>query len=108
MNLSNENKEIEFGGPATYRIVVKGELGQEWSDRLAGLAITSTQREGGSPHTALVGTVRDQAELNGILETLYSLHLPILRVEQVEKETRTPGNRSLNDGPRAARKRSRQ
>ena len=89
MNLSNENKEIEFGGPATYCIVVKGELGQEWSDRLAGLAITSTQREGGSPHTALVGPVRDQAELNGILETLYSLHLPILRVEQVEEETPT-------------------
>ena len=89
MNLSNGNKEIEFGGPATYRIVVKGELGQEWSDRLAGLAITSTQREGGSPHTALVGPLRDQAELNGILETLYSLHLPILRVEQVEEETPT-------------------
>ena len=35
MNLSNGNNEIEFGGPATYRIVVKGELGQEWSDRLA-------------------------------------------------------------------------
>ena len=50
------------------------------------LAITSTQREGASPHTALVGPLRDQAELNGILETLYSLHLPILRVEQVEDE----------------------
>ena len=89
MNPANGNNEIEFGGPATYQIVVKGELGQEWSDRLAGLTITSTQREGGSPHTALVGPVRDQAELNGILETLYSLHLPILRVEQVEEETPT-------------------
>jgi len=89
MNLSNENKEIEFGGPATYRIVVKGDLGQEWSDRLAGLAITPTQHEGGSPHTSLVGPLRDQAELNGILETLYSLHLPILRVEQIENETPT-------------------
>ena len=89
MSSSNGYRDIEFGGPATYRIVVKGELGQEWSDRLAGLTITSTQREGGSPHTALVGPLRDQAELNGILETLYSLHLPILRVEQIENETPT-------------------
>ena len=89
MNPSNGYRDIDFGGPATYCIVVKGELGQEWSDRLAGLAITSTQREGGSPHTALVGPLRDQAELNGILETLYSLHLPILRVEQIEDETPT-------------------
>ena len=85
MNLPNGNNEIEFGGPATYRIVVKGELGQEWSDRLAGLVITTTQQPGESPHTALVGPLRDQAELNGVLETLYSLHLPILRVEQVEE-----------------------
>lgn len=89
MNLSNGKNEIEFGGPATYRIVVKGDLGQEWSDRLGGLAITSTQREGGSPHTALIGPLRDQAELNGVLDTLYNLHLPILRVEQVEEETPT-------------------
>ena len=86
MNLSNENKEIEFGGPATYRIVVKGELGQEWSDRLAGMSITAIEHEGATPLTALVGPLRDQAELNGIFETIYSLHLPILKVEQVQDE----------------------
>ena len=89
MEPSNGYRDIEFGGPATYCIVVKGELGQEWSDRLAGLAITTTQQPGESPRTALVGPLRDQAELNGILETLYSLHLPILRVEQVEEKTPT-------------------
>jgi hypothetical protein len=80
-------RDIDFGGPAAYRIVVKGELGPEWSDRLGGLAIQTTQQTGESPHTALVGCIRDQAELNGVLETLYSLHLPILRVEQVEDES---------------------
>ena len=79
--------DIDFGGPATYRIVVKGELGPEWSDRLGGLAMTTTERRGESPHTVLVGRIRDQAELNGVLETLYSLHLPILRVEQVEDDS---------------------
>ena len=79
--------DIDFGGPATYRIVVKGELGPEWSDRVAGLAITSGHSSGGSPTSTLIGRIRDQAELNGILETLYSLHLPILRVEQVENDS---------------------
>jgi hypothetical protein len=81
-----ETWDIDFGGPATYRIVVKGELGPEWSDRLGGLTITITEQIGENPHTVLVGRIRDQAELNGVFETLYSLHLPILRVEQVEND----------------------
>ena len=85
METSKGYQDIEFGGPATYRIVVKGELGAEWRDRLAGLGISTIQGEEESPHTAFVGQVRDQAELNGILDTLCSLHLPILRVEQVEE-----------------------
>ena len=81
---------IEFSVPAKYRIVVQGDLSAKWSDRLAGLAITSTSREGAAPHTTLVGVIRDQAALAGVLEILYGLHLPILRVEQVEDtETET-------------------
>ena len=75
---------IKFAGPATYRIVVQGVLNAEWSDRLAGLAITSASREGAAPHTTLVGVIGDQAALAGVLDTLYGLHLPILRVEQIE------------------------
>jgi hypothetical protein len=83
---TNDIKEIEFGGPATYRIVIKGELGDKWSDRLAGMAISVSRSEAGSPHATLFGPLRDQAQLNGVLETLYSLHLPILRVEKVDEE----------------------
>ena len=79
-------KDIEFGGPATYRIVVKGELGEQWSDRLAGMLISLSRSEAGSPRTTLFGPLRDQAQLNGVLETLYSLHLPILRVEKVDED----------------------
>jgi len=35
--------------------------------------------------TLLVGKVRDQAELNGILDLLYSLQRPVLSVECLEK-----------------------
>jgi hypothetical protein len=81
------HKEIEFGGPAIYRIVVQGFLRSDWSDRLAGMAITTVRPTGGSPKTTLAGKLRDQAELSGVLDTLYSLHLPILKVEQVEEES---------------------
>ncbi len=78
------SKVIEFAGPASYRIVVQGDLSAEWSDRLAGLTITRASREGAAVYTSLVGVIRDQAALAGVLETLYGLHLPIVRVEQVE------------------------
>ena len=84
---THDIKDIEFGGPATYRIVVKGEMGDEWSDRLAGMAISVSRSEAGSPRATLFGPLRDQAQLNGVLETLYSLHLPILRGEKVEEDT---------------------
>ena len=83
---THDIKEIEFGGPATYRIVVKGELGEQWSDRLAGMLISLSRSEAGSPRATLFGPLRDQAQLNGVLETLYGLHLPILRVEKVEED----------------------
>ena len=83
---THDIKEIEFGGPATYRIVVKGELGDTWSDRLAGMAISVSRSEAGSPRATLFGPLRDQAQLNGVLETLYGLHLPILRVEKVDED----------------------
>ena len=81
--MMSDPKVIEFAGPASYRIVVQGALSAEWSDRLGGLAITAS-REGPVSRTTLVGLIRDQAALAGVLETLYGLHLPILRVEQVE------------------------
>ncbi len=76
-------RDIEFGSPATYRIVVRGALSDHWSDRLAGMAVSVAESASGSSHTTLVGPLRDQAQLNGVLETLYNLHLPILRVEEV-------------------------
>jgi hypothetical protein len=79
-------RDVDFGGPATYRIVVQGALSESWSGRLADLAITTTSREGGAPHTTLVGPLLDQAQLSGVLDTLHGLHLSILKVERLEDE----------------------
>jgi hypothetical protein len=84
--MSQGSEDIEFGGPAIYRIVVQGVLDGAWSDRLAGMEITTTSRWDRPPLTTLVGPIRDQAELNGVLETLYGLHLTILKVETVDEK----------------------
>jgi hypothetical protein len=77
---------VSFRGPARYRIVIQGVLSPDWSDLLAGLAISTVSEEGCKPRTALVGWLRDQAELNGVLEALYEMHLPIIEVEKLEDE----------------------
>ncbi|MGB5161765.1 MAG: hypothetical protein WBP10_09270 [Thermoanaerobaculia bacterium] len=86
MSKSPVGRNIEFGGPATYRIVVQGELAQEWSGRLGGMRIVSSSREGRAARTNLEGRIRDQAELSGVLGTLHGLHLPILEVLEIESE----------------------
>ena len=84
MSMSHDPGDVEFGGPATYRIVVQGSLSKTWSDRVAGMEISTTSRGDKAAHTTLVGPIRDQAELSGVLETLYGLHLTILRIEVIE------------------------
>jgi hypothetical protein len=85
MAIQDRRSAIDFGGPATYRIVVQGALSEHWRDRLAGLAISTTCRPGEAARTTLSGQIRDQAELNGVLETLYGLHMVIVSVETIDE-----------------------
>jgi hypothetical protein len=80
-------EEIDFGGPANYRVIVQGIVNPTWGDRLGDLVIVFATEECEHPRTVLEGRIRDQAELRGILETLYGLHLPILKVEKTEEDT---------------------
>jgi hypothetical protein len=86
MSAREPHASLDFAGPARYRIVVQGVLSERWRDRLAGLAISTDHPLGAVPRTTLVGQIRDQAELNGVLDTLYGLHLPILAVETLDQE----------------------
>jgi hypothetical protein len=76
---------FESGRPQVYRILVQGTLDASWSDRLAGLQITSGRGDMAAEITALQGRIRDQAELAGVLNTLHDLHLPILSVEVLKE-----------------------
>ena len=85
MAVPNHPAIIEFGGPARYRIVVQGTLSEASRRRVAGMTIENTQdREHEAPRTSLIGQVRDQAELRGVLDALYGLHLPVIAVEKVQ------------------------
>jgi hypothetical protein len=64
------------------RIRVHGCIDEQWSNWLAGLAITHTE-EG---ETILSGEVADQAALYGVLSMLRDLGLPLVSVESAESE----------------------
>ena len=77
---SDSRKPYSFASPGIYRICVDGYLHENWSERLAGMHIMRGNFKGLAV-TELNGQLRDQAELAGVLNTLYELHLRVLLVE---------------------------
>ena len=75
-----------FDMPASYRIDIQGYLDERWSDRLAGMHISTCQGENQAPIATLTGRLRDQAELAGVLDTLYEMHRTLLKVEIMDGE----------------------
>ena len=86
MAQNSNDKHLRLWTPATYRVEVDGHLDESWSDRLAGMQITTRKRSDQTTVTTLIGRLRDQAELSGVLNSLYGLHLSILKVEVVNGE----------------------
>jgi len=74
---------LKFEKPATYRIRVLGHIDDSLSDQLGGMIITRAFTADSQPLTILVGHMRDQAALSGVLNELYDLHLPLLTVESL-------------------------
>ena len=68
-------------------IRIRCEIDKSWSDWLSGFSITHTE----SGETVLEGSVRDQAELRGILSRLADLGLELIYVTTLpgEKVTKT-------------------
>ena len=60
-------KSICFDMPASYRIDIQGYLDERWSDRLAGMHISTCIGKNQAPVATLTGRLRDQAELAGVL-----------------------------------------
>jgi hypothetical protein len=80
---STDDQKYTFDKPGIYCIRVYGTIDASWSERLAGMHITTRNRGGEGPVTTLVGTVPDQAALAGVLETLYEAHFTLVSVEML-------------------------
>ncbi len=73
--------ELTIDRPAIYCIRVVGYLDENWSARLGGLKIESTDQKIRKAVTTLSGPIIDQAALFGVLKALYDMRLPLLSVE---------------------------
>lgn len=67
--------------PAEYQIRIQGRLDIGWSDRLAGMSITTTGGRNLTPLTTLQGELADQSALLGILNTLHDLGYAVLHLK---------------------------
>ena len=84
MSNPRESRQFTFGGPADYRIVVQGSIDAGATDRLGGMQLDATSDEDDARATTLVGRLKDQAHLAGVLKTLGDMHLPILEVKKLD------------------------
>lgn len=82
--MQRDTKDSSFSGPANYKIVVRGEVPESWKSPLAGMETTVVEVPGAARQTVLNGPIRDQAELSGVLQSLYTLHLTILDVKALD------------------------
>lgn len=69
--------------PAVYRVRVQGRVPLDWSMRLMGMNITTSDNDDEDSST-LVGRLPDQSALSGLLNTLYEKQYPVLSVECLE------------------------
>jgi hypothetical protein len=84
MSGSESWKDLKFDGPGFYRIQVKGNLDDSWTDRLSGMVITRAFTQDKQPMSILVGRLKDQTALAGVMNALYSLHLSVFSVELLD------------------------
>jgi hypothetical protein len=64
--------------PGTYKIVVEGELGPRYATAFASMRLEA--RDG---DTELVGRLEDQAELQGLLDSVAALGLALISVTPI-------------------------
>jgi hypothetical protein len=69
--------------PTEYRIVVTGELDPRYAVRFEPMQLTTRNGE-----TEIVGRVKDDADLHGLLETIAALGLSLVSVAPVAQGAR--------------------
>jgi len=90
-----KNKKQQTNDQGTYRIVIKGIIGQKWSEWFDGFTITYPDNS----HTSLIGKVRDQSALHGILTKIRDLSLTLISITEIEEalDKSNPSDESLSE-----------
>jgi hypothetical protein len=95
----NESDLIPGGrGRAHYRLVVEGELGQEWASWFG-----ADSAAAGDNLTAIELYAADQADLHGLLRRVADMNLRILELVRVDGEVKRPIDTSSETEPGEAR-----
>ena len=84
MRQESPTDHLTMGGPATYRIIVRGELDSRMTSHLAGMSISTRSNPDGETESILVGRLPDQAALSSVLNALYDLQLPVISADCLE------------------------
>ncbi len=75
------NTNLTLHDPARYRLRLPGRVSADWSDWLADVSVAAADDQ-----TVIVGTVRDQAALFGLLSFVRDLGVPLLAVEWLPED----------------------
>ncbi len=67
-----------------YQIRIKGLLDRQWTDWFGGMTVTATD----DGDTLLIGPVKDQAALHGLLKKVRDLGMPLISVTPIEPDRR--------------------
>jgi len=74
----NENGSEQVTAAKRYRVLVRGTLSERFASAFDGMSL-----EAESGMTAIVGDIRDQAQLYGVLDRLRDFGLELVGVEEV-------------------------
>ena len=81
--MNRGGRRLLFDLPSCYRIRVDGPLSIHGTDRLQEMTIMVRHATSRRQVTTLTCEVRDQAALRGVLDLLYEMGLPVLKVERL-------------------------
>lgn len=81
--MNQRGRSFLFDLPGCYRIRVQGHLSASWSSQLTAMMITVRRPANQLPVTTLTGELRDQTALMGILNALYDMGCPLLKIERL-------------------------
>ena len=71
--------------PATYRICIKGELDQRWSEYFGAQSVVLGIDEAGHKLTTIISEPMDQAALVGVINHLNALGIALMSVTATQE-----------------------